>query len=216
LRIAVGDVVAIAKWGSGDFGTPVVVTYGFVTERTVFDGNVRKDNNCRNLVPLAENLPYVQEEDLEAIAAYAFGVWGALSGLRFERVAPGERPDVLLGAQADASPKGFAWADLRVEAGTEDTHHGIIAGAVCFNPLPREEESKEPWAWRVAEDGETLDPHEDVAYMLLHEVGHVIGVDHPGSSGEVMAFKITGNRTITDMVKMVLKFMYGDVEQPSS
>ena len=33
----------------------------------------------------------------------------------------------------------------------------------------------------------------DMRYTLVHEIGHAIGLDHPGPSGQVMSFRYTEN-----------------------
>ena len=42
-------------------------------------------------------------------------------------------------------------------------------------------------AWTIGFDGDTSTY--DLRYTLMHEIGHTIGLDHPGPSGQVMGFK---------------------------
>jgi len=209
LRHTLDGVEAVLKWGEGELGTPAVVTYGFVTEPTVFDGNVGEVARCRNLVPLAGSLPGITQEELDATAAYAFGEWSALSGMEFKRAAPGERPQVLLGAQT--KPSGVAWTNLRAKSSAGRGFHRITAGAICFSPRPKMNGWPKARVWRIAKNGEVLEPEEDFAYGLVHEVGHVVGVDHPDLKAEenVMGYTMTGIRTITEILAGVATFLYG-------
>ncbi len=47
---------------------------------------------------------------LEAVAAAAFGMWSRAANLRFRAAAPGETPDILIGAQGE--PEGIAFANV--------------------------------------------------------------------------------------------------------
>jgi predicted Zn-dependent protease len=49
---------------------------------------------------------------------------------------------------------------------------------VCLNPKSR---------WKTGFDG-NLDVY-DLRHTFTHEVGHAIGLDHPDSTGAVMAFR---------------------------
>ena len=49
---------------------------------------------------------------------------------------------------------------------------------VCLNPKSR---------WKIGFDG-NLDVY-DLRHTFTHEVGHAIGLDHPDSTGAVMAFR---------------------------
>jgi hypothetical protein len=42
-------------------------------------------------------------------------------------------------------------------------------------------------AWKVGFDGD-LEVY-DIRYTLMHEIGHAIGLDHPGVPGELMDFR---------------------------
>lgn len=56
----------------------------------------------------------------------------------------------------------------------------IEQSLVCLNPAHE---------WKVGFDG-NKDVY-DIRYTLTHEIGHAIGLDHPGPSGQVMGFRYT-------------------------
>jgi len=49
---------------------------------------------------------------------------------------------------------------------------------ICFNPLRR---------WKIGFDG-NLDVY-DLRYVLMHELGHAIGLNHPRARGQLMTHK---------------------------
>ncbi|WP_227712332.1 matrixin family metalloprotease [Marinobacter zhanjiangensis] len=56
----------------------------------------------------------------------------------------------------------------------------IDTALVCLNPDQN---------WKVGFGGDR-DGY-DIRYTLIHEIGHAIGLDHPGPSGQVMGFRYT-------------------------
>lgn len=169
------------KWGAPAFGAGAEVTYGFVTEAESFPDAI----NCGEMAPMDVLSAVWGHNDaaLEQIAADAFAMWSAAARIEFRRAGPGERPDILIGTQA--KPRRIAFANVWHEA--EAAAGGIApltAATICFNPEA---------AW-VAEDvgpeaGETA---LDLRTVLAHEIGHAIGLGHPGPTGSLMAFQPQG------------------------
>ena len=82
----------------------------------------------------------------------------------------------MIGAQVD--PLGRAFANVAYERpGTGDVRP-IGKSLVCLNP----EE-----LWKVGFDGNLA--VYDLRYSLTHEIGHTIGLDHPGGADQVMSYR---------------------------
>jgi hypothetical protein len=170
----------LVRWG--DSG-PATVTYGFVDRPVAFNDA----RNCRAMVPMDDllKLSEIDRAALEREAAAAFQMWEQVANIRFEKAAPGTKPDILIGAQRD--PIAYAFADVAYVKG-EGPLRPIDRSLICFNPVKR---------WKVGFDG-NLNVY-DLRYTLTHEIGHAIGLDHPGPHGQIMSIHYQeGFRTLQD------------------
>ncbi|MCS3902829.1 hypothetical protein J2T55_000833 [Methylohalomonas lacus] len=163
------------KWGDRRLGVGASVSYAFAVETLRFDDA----RNCRDLAPiealLGENLSM---ETLARETAAAFRVWERAASLSFHEVSDVRDADIVLGAQG--RPRGRAFADVSYAPEPEADVRAIEQGLVCLNPDHK---------WKVGFDGD--EDIYDIRYTLIHEIGHAIGLDHPGPSGQVMAFRYT-------------------------
>lgn len=107
----------------------------------------------------------------------ALKAWEAVADISFSRADPAVA-DILIGAQAE--PAGFAFANVEYdERSTGSGLRSISQSLICFNPLRR---------WKIGFDG-NLDVY-DLRYVLMHELGHAIGLNHPRvGGGQVVAHK---------------------------
>lgn len=158
----------LVRWGDNG---PAAVTYGFVDRPVAFNDA----RNCRAMVPMDDllKLSEIDRAALEREAAAAFQMWEQVANIRFEKAAPGTKPDILIGAQRD--PIAYAFADVAYVKG-EGALRPIDRSLICFNPVKR---------WKVGFDG-NLNVY-DLRYTLAHEIGHAIGLDHPGPHGQIMS-----------------------------
>ena len=164
------------KWGRPVAGTAGTVTYAVADKPTSFAGAI----NCQAVVPpgplLAANGIRRTTFDHELDAALA--TWSRVANIRFVKSAPGTA-DLLVGAQA--TPDGRAFTNVQyADPGRVDGRASLTRSVICLNPQER---------WKVGFDG-NLNIY-DIRYTLTHEIGHAIGLDHPGQTGELMDFRYT-------------------------
>ncbi len=175
------------KWGDQQLGVGASISYAFAGEALRFDDA----HNCRDLAPIDELLGEVLSmETLDREAAAAFRVWERAAGLSFHKVSDTREADIILGAQGQ--PRGRAFANVAYAPDSDDFSNvsyspdaevdvrTIEQSLVCLNPAHE---------WKVGFDG-NKDVY-DIRYTLTHEIGHAIGLDHPGPSGQVMGFRYT-------------------------
>lgn len=162
------------KWGTPVAGSGATVTYAIVDSRRAFLGA----RNCPVIDPLDRLLaandigPTAFDRELGA----AFAAWSAVADIRFRRV---DTPDAEILIGAEAAPSGRAFTNVEYNDPVRGTARASLARSViCLNP-------DEPW--KVGFDGNLA--VYDVRYALTHEIGHAIGLDHPGRAGELMDFR---------------------------
>ena len=106
----------------------------------------------------------------------AFDSWERVAGLHFVETSDPAHADILIGAQSE--PVGYAFTSVLPGDRVQDGFREIRKAAICLNPER---------AWK---DGRGGDPRVyDLSYTLTHEIGHVIGLDHPSRSGHLMSFR---------------------------
>jgi hypothetical protein len=162
------------KWGDRALGAGATVSYAFVDALRHFDGA----RNCGELVPLDELAMRhgISQVTLQEEAAAAFRVWEEAANITFVPVDDPDRADILIGAQGQ--PVGRAYANVEYQPGGVDGVRAIDQALICLNPDQR---------WKVGFDGD-IEVY-DIRYTLVHEIGHAIGLDHPGPSGQLMSFR---------------------------
>ena len=161
------------KWGETALGAGATVSYAFVDVPMHFDGA----RNCNELVPMSDLATRngISEATLHAETAAAFRAWEQAANITFIPVDDPDQADILVGAQGQ--PVGRAFANVVYRPGSSDSVRAIDRALVCLNPEQR---------WKVGFDGD-IEVY-DLRYTLVHEIGHAIGLDHPGPSGQIMSF----------------------------
>jgi hypothetical protein len=184
------------KWGAPQWGAGATVTYGFASQPE----KSPTARNCASLMPFAELVKRsgLPDRSLRAEAEAAFAAWSQTTGLTFVETADASKADILIGAQGN--PVGRAFTNVELASGplaqAPATERGLTItpepqmqpaaphsirsirqALICLNPLAK---------WKIGFDG-NLDVY-DVRYTLMHEIGHAIGLDHPGAVGALMGF----------------------------
>jgi predicted Zn-dependent protease len=100
-----------------------------------------------------------------------------VADIEFRLVSDAATADILIGAQARPIGRAFTNVSLR-----------RFRGAMRCSPLDRSLICLNPeHSWKVGFDG-NLDVY-DLRYTLKHEIGHAIGLDHPGTTSAVMSYR---------------------------
>ena len=175
LRIA-GQPVS---WRLPDKGH-LELTYAIVQDEVAFDGAV----NCGRMHSFHDLLKAsgLNEGDLTRALEQAFARWQSVINVTFVAATPGETPQIVLGAQS--SPIGTAFTNVRLLQSDSSTRTQIVGGAICLNPERH---------WKVGFDGNLSSF--DLEHVFTHEIGHILGLDHPGARGHVMAFRYLETNT---------------------
>jgi hypothetical protein len=166
----------VVKWGPPTLGTGARVSYAFIASRI----DVAQARNCGAMVPVevladASALP---AERVRGEIAAAFGAWQAVAGIDFQESDDPATADIVIGALA--KPRGIAYANIayRLPPAAGTGVAPLEQALVCFNPAQH---------WTIGFDGDLATF--DLRYSAMHEIGHAIGLDHPGPEGQLMSFK---------------------------
>lgn len=180
------------KWGDGRLGTPAEVTIAFADRAVHIPGarNCRVMNGIQKLSATAGFSLGVIRAELEK----AMRMWTQVAAIRF-RFTRAEDADILVGTQV--KPRGRAFANVEYttaqemasmvrpasaggsdvrETGQDVPVHRMDRAQICLNPVQK---------WDVGFDGNRASY--DLRYTFAHEIGHAIGLNHPGRRGSLMA-----------------------------
>lgn len=165
------------KWGEPALGEGAEVSYGLVQERISRPDAI----NCGEVMPITGlmDASRIDQTALDRAVRTAFSMWSTAANLVFRPARADETPDILIGAQAVPSRIAFAnvWLDA---ARANDGVAPMTNATICFNPwIP----------WSLEDNGVA---GLDFTTVLAHEIGHAIGLDHPGATGSLMGFQDQG------------------------
>jgi hypothetical protein len=168
---------ANVKWDQPKYGAGADITWGFATTAQAFPDAI----NCRKLAPMA-GLARAWGGDprrLAVLVESAFAMWSRAADVHFRQAPPGSTPDILIGVQGE--PERIAFAN--VWRGTEvDGVAPLTRATVCVNPRLAWSTTAEPPPGAL-----------DLGTVLAHEIGHAIGLDHPGPTGALMGYSNQGD-----------------------
>ncbi len=161
------------KWQTPQMGVGASLTYAFATEAVDTPGA----RNCAKLMPpeKAYAPSHIGTDAFRHEVTQAFRMWEAVANITFRETSDPRSANILIGAQGD--PQGRAFTNVTLNDGPSG-HKTIERSLICLNP-------RQPW--KIGFDGR-LDVY-DLRYTIAHEIGHAIGLDHPGAAGELMSYR---------------------------
>jgi hypothetical protein len=167
------------KWGAAALGERAgTVSYGFARSPST-SADAR---NCPSVIP-ADGVAAaagVDRRRFEALAVAAFDLWSRAADIAFRPAQANESQDILIGAQG--SPHGIAFTDVATDRARAVSGVAPLTRAtICLNPAV---------AWS---DSRAVPGAFDLKTVLAHEIGHAIGLDHPGPSGTLMGYRDQGD-----------------------
>ncbi|MCC6948856.1 MAG: matrixin family metalloprotease [Bradyrhizobiaceae bacterium] len=162
------------KWGGPKLGTGAKASYAFVQDEMKFAGA----RNCGAMVALAPSLQRlgIASAQLRGETSAAFAMWEQAANISFEEIGDPVRADILIGAQAE--PRGRAFANVEYDHAGNGPTRQIEQSLICLSP-------EQPWKIGFGGDPTAY----DLRYTIAHEIGHAIGLNHPGPHGQLMGFQ---------------------------
>jgi hypothetical protein len=192
------------RWTPESPSPVTVITYSILKGPYVVqsDKSILSPSNCARMHAFADIVaesPGISEETAKKELQSAFQTWESAANVEFVEIADPSLANIVIGAADD--PGGRAFANLSYRSGKGVTPVTMALGKprpapapddaigdgspvaidqayVCLNGRSR---------WKTGFDG-NLDVY-DLRHTFTHEVGHAIGLDHPDSTGAVMAFR---------------------------
>ena len=190
---------SLVKWGKPALGASATVTYAFAIKTQTFKGA----RNCTSMAAF-DRLVTASGFGVESLrdeVRAAFDEWERVSAITFLEIDRAEDAGIVIGSQG--KPAGWAFSNVvpmtqsadrpvtvqKALGGIGDkaeqhpttrvpTVDSIRQSLICLNPMK---------PWKVGFDGD-LKVY-DIRHTIAHEIGHAIGLDHPGASGSLMAFR---------------------------
>ena len=194
----------VFRWGTANTGAIQVITYAILNDHYTVPGgkSIISPDNCGSMhafSTITDQSPGITPDVAAQQLREAFAIWESVAAVKFIHVDDAERANIVIGA-AD-QPSGRAFTNLsyltnqdsqpvskalgksdeypsHAHTGQPETVAEIEQAYVCLNPtLP----------WKAGFDGNLR--IYDLKYTFTHEIGHAIGLDHPGKTGAVMAYR---------------------------
>ncbi|MDE2181428.1 MAG: matrixin family metalloprotease [Alphaproteobacteria bacterium] len=162
------------KWGAPSLGQGATLTYAVVDSQTTVAGTV----NCRalrgmnTLLTRSKVAAQVFSNQLSA----AFALWSAKANVSFRAATDPEKADIVVAAEAQDD--GIAYTDVAPAVSDGGAILPLRRAIICLNPTVT-------WTASVQSSAGSY----RLEYVLAHEIGHVLGLDHPSPRGEIMSFE---------------------------
>jgi len=165
----------LIKWGPPRFQTGATVSFAVLEGERHDPGAI----NCGAMTGLAGLLGSagLDRAAFDERLKSALSMWQAVANITFVPAPSAAAADIVIGAQAE--PRGIAYTNIQHKPAPGSQFARLGQATICLNPMV---------AWRAGGTGDGKTTIYELRRVLAHEVGHAVGLDHPGSVGEVMAF----------------------------
>ena len=201
----------VFRWGAANANHEQIITYATLNTGYSVPGgkSILSPDNCGSMKAFSSitgQSPGITPDIAAKQLREAFATWEAVAAVRFVPVEDAALADIIVGATSQ--PSGRAFTNLSYRAGQDadpigkalgkseqpavvshtgqsDTVAEIEQAYVCLNPAQ---------GWKVGFDGD-LQIY-DLKYTFTHEIGHAIGLDHPGKTGAIMAYRYDENTSL--------------------
>lgn len=198
---------SIVKWPPPATGATTVITYALLS-RPYMVARTKKTlspDNCGAMQPFSDIVASsadVGEVSMRRELRSAFTAWEEAADVKFVEVREPRLAHIVVGATEAPAGRAFANLSLRGRRGLQQSPDKALGGAsdgasagsgaasddksiglieqafICLNPKAR---------WKVGFDGNLA--VYDLRHAFMHEIGHALGLDHPGRTGSVMGFR---------------------------
>ena len=168
------------KWGEPVLGKGANITYAVVSGQSAITGKVNclRVGGIEPLISRSHLTRQVFERELEG----ALAMWQSVANVRFHAARRASTADIVIATEG--TPEGIAYADVAFDVPKQGSISRLRKGIVCLNPRVQ-------WTGGRSEPGAAGSVGQEyrLLYTLAHELGHVLGLDHPGPQGELMSFE---------------------------
>lgn len=171
----------LLKWGSLELGTPARVSYAFAPT------DIEASSDLGDCGPVkALNVPFADgssAEDAKRVFHEAFKAWESVTGVEFVPVEDPLRADILIGMSPRSNSITHAHVGLSMGADSSDEVVRLTRASLCLD-------EEELWTTAPSHRIAGRDKYLSLYLVVAHEIGHILGLDHPRDEGQLMGRKI--------------------------